>query len=260
MPLRGRRAFTLIELLVVIAIIAILAAILFPVFAKAKDAAQRTRSFSQMRQLAAGVTLYTEDASATFPMATNYGAPTDSTDRLWIGPVYGYVNDKPIFSCPATYGEFADLWANRNKMNIGYSGATAYDPEGCVEGDPNPSGCEGFTTVTGPGRISEPSKTALFADTPAGELAQKYRGYVFSPYNGPVNNDNPEYSIPLTSDRDLVKEMNHLAPSQLKPIWCRHSRTGRDEGFASIIFADLHAKAYSAKSILAMDKIIWRFR
>jgi len=260
MILRGSRAFTLIELLVVVAIIAILAAVLFPVFAKVKDAAQKTRCFSQMRQLAAAVTLYTEDAGATFPMATNYGAPTDSTDRLWTAGVYPYVGDKPIFSCPTSYGEYADLWANRNKMNIGLNGATAYDPQGCVEGQANPNGCEGFTTITGPGRIAEPSKTALFADTPAGDLNEKYRGYVFSPYNGPVNNQNPEYSIPLTSDRDLVKELNHLAPSQLKPIYCRHSKTGRDEGFASIIFADLHAKAYSAKSILAMDKIIWRFR
>ncbi|MDQ2986297.1 MAG: DUF1559 domain-containing protein [Armatimonadota bacterium] len=257
---RRKRAFTLIELLVVIAIIAILAAILFPVFARAKEAAKRTQCFSQMRQLAAAVTMYTEDNNSTFPMATNYGAPTDSPERLWVGPVYGYVNDKPIFSCPASYGEYADLWANRNKMNIGYSGATAYDPQGCVEGDPNPNGCEGFTTVTSPSRIGEISKTALFADTPAGPLAEKYRGHVFSPYNGPVNAADPQYSIPLTSDRDLVKELNHLAPSQLKPIWCRHNKTGKDEGFSSIIFADLHAKSYSAKSILAMDKIIWRFR
>ncbi|MEO7454383.1 MAG: prepilin-type N-terminal cleavage/methylation domain-containing protein, partial [Fimbriimonadales bacterium] len=80
-----RGGFTLIELLVVIAIIAILAAILFPVFARAKDAATRTKCFSQMRQLAAAVTLYTEDANSTFPMATNYGAPTSSPDRLWMG-------------------------------------------------------------------------------------------------------------------------------------------------------------------------------
>ena len=260
MPLRERRAFTLIELLVVIAIIAILAAILFPVFAKAKDAAQRTRCFSQMRQLAAAVTLYTEDASAMFPMATNYGADENSTDRLWTGPVYGYVNDKPIFTCPTTFGEYSDRWQTRGNMNIGYSAATGYDPDGCIEGQLNPQGCEGFTTVTGPGRISEPSKTALFADTPAGDTAAKYRGYVFSPYNGPTNNQNPEYGIPLTSDRDLVRELNHLAPSQLKPVYSRHSRTGKDDGFASIIFADLHAKSYSARSILAMDKIVWRFR
>jgi prepilin-type N-terminal cleavage/methylation domain-containing protein len=252
--------FTLIELLVVIAIIAILAAILFPVFAKAKDAARRTQCFSQMRQLAVAVTMYTEDASGTFPMATNYGAPTDSADRLWMGPVKSYVNDQAIYTCPGSYGEYAELWADRNKMNIGYSGATAYDPQGCVEGQADPTGCEGFTTVTSPSRISEVSRTALFADTPAGPLAEKYRGYVFSPYNGPVNTQNPEYSIPLTSDRDLVKELNNLPPSQLKPIWCRHSKTGKDDGFSSIIFADLHAKSYSAKSILAMDKIIWRFR
>lgn len=260
MKWRYRRGFTLIELLVVIAIIAILAAILFPVFARAKEAAKRTTCFSQMRQLAAAVTMYTNDASETFPMATNYGADTNDPARLWVEPVYGYVNDKQIFICPSEYGEFGNNWATRNVLNIGYSGATAYDPDGCVEGQPNMVGCEGFKTATGPSRMAEPSKTALFCDTPAGPLAEKYRGYVFSPYNGPENLQNLEYSIPMTSDRDLVKENQNLPPSQLKPIWCRHHKTGKDEGFGNIIFADLHAKSYSAKSILAMDKIIWRFR
>jgi len=257
---RIRRGFTLIELLVVIAIIAILAAILFPVFAKAKDAAKRTTCFSQMRQLAVSVTMYTNDASETFPMSSNYGADEADPSRIWVEPVQPYVKDKQIFICPTSYGEYGNSWATRSVLNIGYTGVTAYDPEGCVEGAPNPSGCEGFTTVTGPSRIAEPSRTALFCDTPAGPKAEKYRGYTFSPYNGPEHPTQPELSIPLTSDRDLVKENQQLEPSQLKPIWCRHTATGRDDGFGNIIFADLHAKGYSAKSILRMDSIIWRFR
>src|SRR6201990_961314 len=62
-----RAGFTLIELLGVIAIIAILAAILFPVFAQAKEAAKKTTCLSNTKQIALGVYLYTSDYDDTFP-------------------------------------------------------------------------------------------------------------------------------------------------------------------------------------------------
>jgi prepilin-type N-terminal cleavage/methylation domain-containing protein len=68
----NRKAFTLIELLVVIAIIAILAAILFPVFAQAKMAAKKTSSLSNVKQTALGVLMYLNDSDDTFPMGSGY--------------------------------------------------------------------------------------------------------------------------------------------------------------------------------------------
>ncbi|MBL8088053.1 MAG: prepilin-type N-terminal cleavage/methylation domain-containing protein [Chthonomonas sp.] len=67
--LRNRRAFTLIELLVVIAIIAILAAILFPVFAQAKAAAKKTAAIAQSKQLGTGIQLYLADSEDNYPLA-----------------------------------------------------------------------------------------------------------------------------------------------------------------------------------------------
>jgi prepilin-type N-terminal cleavage/methylation domain-containing protein len=61
---RRRRAFTLIELLVVIAIIAILAAILFPVFARAREQARKTSCLSNMKQLGLGFLMYAQDFEA----------------------------------------------------------------------------------------------------------------------------------------------------------------------------------------------------
>src|SRR5579884_2867342 len=69
-----KRAFTLIELLVVIAIIAILAAILFPVFAQAKAAAKKSVAVSNQKQLALGSVMYTNDYDDVLPMAQSYGS------------------------------------------------------------------------------------------------------------------------------------------------------------------------------------------
>lgn len=70
------RAFTLIELLVVIAIIAILAAILFPVFAQAKEAAKKTSSLSNVKQLGTSIAIYTADYDDVFPIASSISAGT----------------------------------------------------------------------------------------------------------------------------------------------------------------------------------------
>lgn len=79
---RSNRAFTLIELLVVIAIIAILAAILFPVFAQAKMAAKKTQALSNMRQTGMGSLLYSNDADDTAP-SNGEGMAPSSTWGAW---------------------------------------------------------------------------------------------------------------------------------------------------------------------------------
>ena len=82
-----KRAFTLIELLVVIAIIAILAAILFPVFAQAKEAAKKTQSLSNAKQTGTGLLLYMSDYDDSFPLST-YWDPASG----WLANI---VHDNP---------------------------------------------------------------------------------------------------------------------------------------------------------------------
>ena len=108
--------------------------------------------------------------------------------------------------------------------------------------------------------MAEPARVGLFAETPNGPLASKYRGYVISGDNGVLNTTDVTLSTPLVADRDLVRELSSLAPAQLKPIFCRYSKTGKDDGVTPVIFGDGHAKHHSAKTLKVPGKVIWRFR
>ena len=87
-PNIGRRAFTLIELLVVIAIIAILAAILFPVFAQAKAAAKKTQALSNTKQNATSLLIYTTDSDDVFPLAYTFDQYGTDLMGFWGSPSY----------------------------------------------------------------------------------------------------------------------------------------------------------------------------
>lgn len=91
-----KRAFTLIELLVVIAIIAILAAILFPVFAQAKTAAKKTSDLSNVKQLALGIAMYGNDADDTYPFCWGW----NSEWLPWQLQVNPYVKNINIWQSP----------------------------------------------------------------------------------------------------------------------------------------------------------------
>src|SRR5439155_19305567 len=93
----GRRAFTLIELLVVIAIIAILAAILFPVFAQAREKARQAGCSSNCRQIGLGVMMYAEDWDQSYPLYTHY--PKDAP--MWYEVVQPYIKNQDVFTCPS---------------------------------------------------------------------------------------------------------------------------------------------------------------
>lgn len=92
--MKGRRGFTLIELLVVIAIIAILAAILFPVFAKARAAAQKSNCQSNMKQLGSAFKMYLQDWKDTYP--TNR-----TVTGVNVGAIGSIVNLRPPVDLPA---------------------------------------------------------------------------------------------------------------------------------------------------------------
>lgn len=117
---RRRRGFTLIELLVVIAIIAILAAILFPVFARAREAARKATCQSNLKQCAQALKMYTDDYDGTLPSSylvnsdtshyTDFGTylckdgnypPISTNKKTWAQVLYDDLKNKDVQFCPS---------------------------------------------------------------------------------------------------------------------------------------------------------------
>lgn len=95
-----RRGFTLIELLVVIAIIAILAAILFPVFAQARAAARKASCLSNVKQLALAALMYVQDNDEKF-FGWNWGNRySEDSNSFWSAASLPYIKSLQIFRCP----------------------------------------------------------------------------------------------------------------------------------------------------------------
>jgi prepilin-type processing-associated H-X9-DG protein/prepilin-type N-terminal cleavage/methylation domain-containing protein len=91
-----RRAFTLIDLLVVIAIIALLAAILFPVFAQARDKARGAACLSNLRQIGLSYTMYMQDYDGSLPLTIMSGGTAS-----WLNACQPYIKNRRIFQCPS---------------------------------------------------------------------------------------------------------------------------------------------------------------
>lgn len=104
-PPRGastrKRGFTLIELLVVIAIIAILAAILFPVFARARENARRASCQSNLKQIGLGFAQYTQDYDEKYPRQ-NYSEYFYANSDNWVQQLQPYMKSAQILACPST--------------------------------------------------------------------------------------------------------------------------------------------------------------
>ncbi len=95
-----RRGFTLIELLVVIAIIAILAAILFPVFARAREKARQTSCLSNMKQLGLAALMYAQDYDQRFHIY-RVGSYAGSAADMWYNHIQAYIKNEQIMKCPS---------------------------------------------------------------------------------------------------------------------------------------------------------------
>lgn len=131
--LRNSGGFTLIELLIVISIIALLAAILFPVFARARENARRSSCQNNLKQIGIGILQYAQDYDERYPISANDyivdyaiypAAARDSNYQgiSWALGIYSYVNNWNIFRCPSTPdGALPNHWPPQNNSNMSYA-------------------------------------------------------------------------------------------------------------------------------------------
>jgi prepilin-type N-terminal cleavage/methylation domain-containing protein/prepilin-type processing-associated H-X9-DG protein len=99
-----KQGFTLIELLVVIAIIAILAAILFPIFAQAREKARATTCLSNLKQIGTGLTLYLQDYDEAYPLNRFdvHGTSCQPLGYTWKDAIQPYVKNYDVWVCPSS--------------------------------------------------------------------------------------------------------------------------------------------------------------
>jgi len=121
-----KRGFTLIELLVVIAIIAILAAILFPVFARARENARKSSCQNNCKQLVLGFKQYINDFDERYPMVavtSNNASTSYAPPYGWADALQPYIRNTQVYQCPSDTAEgsdtngdtgFTDYWYNKN--------------------------------------------------------------------------------------------------------------------------------------------------
>lgn len=165
----GRRTgFTLIELLVVIAIIGILAAILFPVFAQARENARRTSCLSNLKQIAAAMQMYVQDNDQSYPPVLPMA--DDDGSNGWSWELHKVANSEEIFQCPSEKNDalqgFTDYWMNSKLLSlkeaeVSFPAVTVL----CGDGDGDPAG------------YVKPSTDPQYGDwEPTAEYARRHLG------------------------------------------------------------------------------------
>ncbi len=213
------RGFTLIELLVVIAIIAILAAILFPVFMGAKERARQAMCLGHGGQLGKALTLYMDDHAGKFPLC--WSTSTDGTTLTWAHLLRPYARSLRVFNCPSvpkrrfTGSTAPDAHRHADRITGGF-GYNASSGEGAGANGVARGKNDNWNDPYRESDLQAPTQHISFADSSLNTDLGIYPGYTFC---------------------DVVEVLTQGKP--WVPPDYRHN------GGATFIFCDGHARWYT---------------
>lgn len=231
---QAKKGFTLIELLVVIAIIAILAAILFPVFGRARENARRSSCQSNLKQIALGVKQYVQDYDERFPLVT--AADTNNlTNRGWAVALQPYLKSTQIFQCPSE--TVAGANGNTTDVNYGGAGFTDYWYNQKLSGK-------------GESAVEYISSTVMNGDGTSSTSAYAFDGITISDAADYQDNNpaNTSTTFPYTMNAAGIRS-NSVIPAGKGDFGQRHL-----DGL-NYAFADGHAKWYKSDTKNNLNKV-----
>jgi len=210
-----RNGFTLIELLVVIAIIAILAAILFPVFAKAREKARQTTCLSNLKQLGTSVMMYAQDYDEMYPQSyqdvTSGVGSVAQIPLTWPNRLQPYIKNSQLYKCPS----------DSRPPNVDFDGCRPILQSYCwnywmgidIPAWHDPSGYHTYFVLTSLGQVQAPAQCAMLWDDSSDWLTAGWGGRFDTL-------DSPDWAY-------------DLGPGTIQ---------GRHNGGDNFMFADGHAK------------------
>ena len=259
--MKNRSGFTLIELLVVIAITAILAAILFPVFAKAREKARQTSCASNEKQIGLGILQYVQDYDETFGIIDNIddpavaGYPGSTLYRRWQDRVFPYVKSEGVFQCPDSPNKFV-LSPNATIGDFTAGNAAGSYEVNAAYGDSRSGSWHGVYAITGRGsgpyhpptkiaQLEHPSSTVLLTENgpnsaTLGNATSIAVGYVSSWWVAGF-----EYPIDKTT-----------TPYAIDPAGAGNDVAAWHTNFVNVAFADGHVKAVTLDYLVTRDKTL----
>jgi len=262
MPFANRsKAFTLIELLVVIAIIAILASILFPVFAQAKQAAKKTVCISNQKQIGTAIQMYLNDVDDTLPMDQYWVATPPTLQVRWQDMVYPYIKNG---------GKFADANPDNGRATGGggiFNCPSFPSPQLAQYGlhvvlAPDGASCPwtawygGSTPTVASTAIDQPADKIYLVEKGQNDGNDSWLTFEAGEWNWTdyVNPDGSHNGLHY----DLDPTLNHdcdFTYTNSSPAWNNYGQCGdmpryRHTNTSTAVFVDSHAKAMTRGSVL----------